>query len=252
MQTEDIHVLAGICSDEGKREKGVLDAYFSSADVSLLLSQAAEKCYRDAKDRGGQSRAASLALVAGDFEKVVEMLSALISPAMDVRNDDKRFWYEQSKRFFDLHLTKSTYVISVLEKNGRRQSVDTLKVMIQLYEFFCCIADGKFHDAWSMLDRLDILPASKSQVGEKSMRYNHLDLLVQQKVPSIMVAAMKSYYHEHSRLKSELHTGPKSTIESAMTHLKGRAEAIMSFAGVVSGMSEAQREDIARVEASMI
>ena len=253
LQSDDIHVLAGSCSEEGKRGKGILDDYFQPADVQLILKQAAEKCYRDAKDRGRQVRAAMLAMVAGDFRLIVEMLSVLMSPDVDVpQNQDKVFWYGQAKGFYDAHLAKTTYVATTLEKGGQRRAVDTLKAMMELHQFFCFISARQFHDAWSILDRLNIVPKSMAEIAEKGERYRGLDPLLQQRIPSVLLSTMRTFHLEHNRLKAEMNTGSRTTVQSALAELKERTSVVTSFAGVIGDVPQVQLEEMARLDASMI
>lgn len=251
LQTKDIPILAGSTSNDGKRGSGALDNYFLPEDVTLLLKQAAEKCFNDAKDREGRMRAAQLFMAAGDFRSVVIILSNLILPDINVENEEKRYWYEQSKGFVEAYLKQSSFVMGVLESNNHLDAVTTFKAMMSLYEYFSLTASGSFREAWSILDRLDILPQSKREIGEKTIRFKGLNPLLQQSVPSVMVATMQSFYREHTRLKTVLHSGAKSTTSSAMDELKEKAGVLLTFAGVIS-IGQEQMEEMGRIEAGMI
>ena len=251
LRTNNFYQLTGELSGDGRRQKGVLDNYFPAQDISMLLKQAAERCLKDAKDNNCQTAAGILFMLSGDYRSVITMMSRLMAPDMNVQDAEKQYWYQQARQFDSLYLAKSTPVAEALQNNNDADVVTAFRALIQLFEFFGFMSNGRSAEAWVILDRLNILPTDQSDIATKDVVFQGLDPLLQKAIPSVLMSAMQSLYQEHSQLKRDMHLA-KSTTMSALAQLKDRARVLISFAGIISSVPQSTIETMSRLEANMV
>jgi len=237
LRSNDINLLSGTLSSDGRRCKGKLDQFFSEREVNQLLKEAAEMRLKDpAIDRHKKAAAGVLFMLAGDFRSVVSLLSRLMAPDSNApTNEEKLFWRTQTENFYSSYLAKRTHVYEVLEKNGDLDVVTTCRALMELSDFFACFSRGDVDAAFAILDRLDILPKSLSDISSKALSYSSLDPLLQQAIPSVLLRAMQLLFQEHNLLKRDMHSGDSgATIMSALQGFEERARVLVSFSGIVA------------------
>lgn len=243
-------MLVGGLSPEGTRQDGALDVYFSKAEISSILKQAAEILAKDIRDRQKASMAGTFFMLAGDYKSVFQLLSRQLSTDASVHSEDKLYWYQQTRTFFSTYILNGpSHVVDCLERNDEVDVIGTCKALMELHDFFECANKGAFNDAWNILVNLEIIPRTQADVSSKEVRYQSLDPLLQNLIPSVLLAAMQSLHHEHSRVKK---SGVRDTTQNVLKQLKERARVIVTFAGLISCVDKEKIEFMSRLEASMI
>lgn len=253
MKTKDFLQLTGELSGDGKRQKGVLDNYFTAQDISMILKQTAERCLANANDSNRQTTAGVLFMLSGDYKSVVQLMSRLLAPDMhsNVQDAEKQHWYNQARQFDLMYLTTSTPVSEALQLNNGQDIVDTFRALMQLFEFLDFMNQGRSAEAWNILNSLQILPTSQSDIASKDVLFQSLDPLLQNAMPAVLMAAMQSLYQEHGQLKRDMHSDRNATM-SALSERKNHARVLLSFAGIISSVPmQSAIEAMSRLEANM-
>ena len=253
MKTKNFLQLTGELSGDGKRQKGVLDNYFTTQDISMILKQTAERCLANANDSNRNTTAGVLFMLAGEYKNVVQLMSRLLAPDMNsnIHDAEKQHWYNQARQFDLMYLSKSTPVAESLLLNNGQDIVDTFRALMQLFEFLDFMNKGRSAEAWSILSGLQILPTSQSEIASKDVIFQGLDPLLQNAMPAVLMAAMQSLYQEHGHLKRDLHSD-RSAISGALLERKDRARVLLSFAGLISSVPmQSAIEAMSRLEANM-
>ena len=253
LKTKNFLQLTGELSGDGKRQRGVLDNYFAAQDISMILKQTAERCLTNANDRNRQTTAGVLFMLSGDYKSVIALMSRLMAPDAKTNTQDveKQHWYNQSRQFDAMYLSKSTPVAEALQHSNGQHVVDTFRALMQLFDFLDLMSKGRSAEAWSILDCLQILPTNQSDIANKDVVFQGLDPLLQNAMPAVLMAAMQSLYQEHGQLKRDMHSARSATM-SALSERKNRARVLLSFAGIISNIPmQPTIEAMSRLEANM-
>ena len=152
--------------------------------------------------------------------------------------------------FYSEHLSKRTFALEALEREGRLDLVTTNRTLITLRQISEKIASGQFGEGWELMTRLDLLPLSRAELETKRSRYNNLDPLVQQAFPFLLGTAMEFLYEEHRRVKSTLRDS-SPVVHARLAELQEMAGLLYKFAGLTN-MPDSTKEVISRKEAQML
>ena len=268
LRANNVFELVGNLSPQGTRTEGALDYYFSKKEVCSFIKHAAEVLEKDTNDRDKVATAGKLFMLAGNFRALLRLLSKLLSPATTdvsklfspdrtgVQTDgDKKYWYEQAQGFFNTYFDNGpTHVSDCVIKNKDTDAVDTCKALMMLSYCFDRFGNGAHESARSILDRLDIIPKTLSDVSSKEARYRTLDKLFQEAIPAALEATLRSLRHEYYHLKSSY--GSKDDVRNALIQVKERAKAIVTFAGLIAPNVDPDKRkylsQLAQWEAEMI
>ena len=204
----------------------------------MILKQTAERCLANANDSNRNTTAGVLFMLAGEYKNVVQLMSRLLAPDMNsnIHDAEKQHWYNQARQFDLMYLSKSTPVAESLLLSNGQDIVDTFRALMQLFEFLDFMSKGRSAEAWSILNGLQIVPTSQSDIASKDVIFQGLDPLIQNAMPAVLLAAMQSLYQEHGHLKRDIHSNRSATL-SALSERKDQARVLLSFAGIISSVS---------------
>ncbi|CAB9509615.1 nuclear pore complex protein [Seminavis robusta] len=250
VRTSQIEMLAGsITMQDGKRSRGALDAHFPTNEVSFLLKQAGEKC-KDATDRPRRLHAVRLYMLAGEFRGLMEMMMRLMVSSSEVHDAENQYWCTESNGFCSNFLNQPS-IAGNLDANV----VATFSAMIEIANFKARIQAGAQREAWSAIDRLDLIPKSEADVSRIKETFNAMAPVLKEQVPWVLLGAMRSFCGEYHRLKNGLRPATESTTMEALRELKERARVVLISAGMISSNevnARIQLDTMTQLEARMI
>ena len=104
-----------------------------------------------------------------------------------------RFWYDTSLIFQRANLTseRKSRVLEVLEEEGMLNIGNAFQTLLNLTVFFDTYHQGKWLDASTIIDNLQIFPKTENEIIWKVNQFHSLDRVVQQVIPQVMLASME-------------------------------------------------------------
>ena len=247
--TDQIDVLVGVLDTVGNRKNSVLDEKLPENDVSSILATAGELLQKQASDRSKVETSAKLFMLGYHHTKLVQLLNEQISP-VDVVDEDKIFWMQQSKLFYDQFLAKRSNVLDSIEREGKSKLVDTNRSLLELRTFFEIYRRRTFEEAFGAVSRTGLLPLSQRELNEKSSRFRDLDPILKKQFPGLLVAAVECLSELFHRLKSESRGLPPAVVDR-LRELQFLARYLFAFAGLIN-MPSGCMTDIQQRRTNMI
>jgi Nup93/Nic96 len=242
--------LVGTLQADGSRQEGELDKYMSREDVAAILTKAAETSRRAAQgDRAKAELAAKLFMLAGKFRSLLLLLNELITPA-DKDDDEKRYWWEQSYRFYVTYLAKGSMALSSLERENSIKLVATNRLLMECRQAFTTLRNEKYQEAFDMIMRMQLLPVTPEEFSVRESNYKDLDTIVKDQIPALLTAAVYSLHGMHRRIKSEARRVDDS-VNFHLKDLQNKARFLYVFSGLTA-MPNATKEEIQRLRNNMI
>lgn len=215
----------------------------------MILVTAAELFKKQASDRGKAERTANLYMLGYRHSKLVQLLNQQITP-INVSDDDKIYWMNQSELFYDSYLSKRTNVVDSIEREGKLNLIDTNRSLLKLRSFYIVYRQRKFEEAFGIVSRTGLLALSREDLTEKSSKFRDLDPILKEQFPIVLSATVECLCELFHRLKSESR-GLPPVVMARLSELQFLARCQFIFAGLVN-MSSACKNDIARMRANMI
>jgi hypothetical protein len=251
--TGELQLLVGGVNENGVRIKGgtVMDLHFSPTAVAQVLIEAAELLLSDhQKNNERIGLAAMCYMLAERYADVLSLLNQLICPP-EQPDDQRSFWLGQLDEFGSRYLSTRTHVVQVLEKHNNMSLVETSRTLVELNAFFLHLKDGRHEQAWAIVDRLHLLPKTRTDLPAKENAYYDLDPLVQKAFPALLVGAMEMLQAEHHRLKLERQSSALDVTKERLKQIQERGKLLVTLAGLVGLVSEHSNR-LSRLESLLI
>lgn len=125
-----------------------------------------------------------------------------------------------------------------------------METLLKLREFFMCVRNEQFREAFEMMRAMDLLPFTQDQVNEKESKFKDLAQALKSEYPAIMVGTMQCLHGMHRKVKSESR-GVDHNTEFFLKDLQMKARYIYIFSGLTN-MPSTTKEDIQRLRNNMI
>lgn len=247
---DQMEALVGVLDAVGNRKNAILDEFLPENEVSKILVDAAELLKKQASDRiNAQSSAAKLYMLGYRHTKLVQLLNENISP-VDISDENKIFWTQQSELFYQSYLSKRTSVVDSIEREGKLNLIDTNRSLIVLRLFFDRYRQRQFSDAFEVVRSAGLLPLTQEELNEKTSNFRDLDPTLKEQFPTVLSATVECVCEMFQRLKSESR-GIPPTVEARLKELQFLARYLFLYAGLIN-MPSTCKNDIARMRANMI
>jgi len=241
--------LTGVLDSVGNRTNAILDKFLPRDEVSTILVAAAELFKKEASDRTKAQSSAKLFMLGYRHTKVVQLLNESISP-VNILDENKTFWTQQSELFFHSYLSKRCSVVESIEREGKLNLIDTNRSLIKLRSFFDRYRQRQFSDAFEVVRNTGLLPLTQEDLNEKTSKFRDLDPILKEQFPIVLSAGVECVCEMFQRLKSESR-GIPPTVEARLKELQFLARYLFLFAGLIN-MPSSCKNDIARMRANMI
>ena len=247
---DQMEALVGVLDAVGNRKNAILDEFLPENEVSKILVDAAELLKKQSSDRTtALSSAAKLYMLGYRHTKVVQLLNENISP-VDISDENKIFWTQQSELFYQSYLSKRTSVVDSIEREGKLNLIDTNRSLIVLRSFFDRYRQRQFPDAFEVVRSAGLLPLTQEELNEKASKFRGLDPILKEQFPTVLGATVECLCEMFQRLKSESR-GIPPTVEARLKELQFLARYLFLFASLTN-MPSTCRNDIARMRNNMI
>lgn len=241
--------LTGVLNEDGGRQDGELDKHLTKNEVSMILAESADVFRSQSHERPKAEQSAKLFMLAGRYGSLLSLLNELISPA-EKDDDNKRYWWDQSQRFYSTYLSKRTLVLASLERENNLQLVSTNHQLMQLRGFFSQLRSEHYQEGLETVSGLALLPLSQEEVSEKESKYKDLDTVLRDQFPALLSGAVHCLYGLHRKVKSESR-GVDQSVEVFLKELQMKARLMYIFSGLTN-MPNSTKEDIQRLRNHMI
>lgn len=255
--TGEVERLVGSIDSNGLRIKNqsIIDMHYSATEIGLLLGDAAELLLRaNSPSQQADTRSIGLAamcyMLAERYADVLALLNQTLCPP-DSPDDQRTFWLSQCEEFRSLYLSSRTHVTQVLERQGQLHVAETTRVLIELNSFFRFQRERRHDSAWKVLDDVQLLPVSRSDLLVKEQAYKALDPLVQQSFPAVMVSCLEMLCQDYRRLKTEVRSSTRDVMQERFKQMKEKANLIVAMAGLI-GVSTEESTKLTQLESLLL
>jgi hypothetical protein len=214
---------------------GGLDKYFSKKEVSDILEVAAEETFRD----GHVADSAELLMLSERYGSLVVLLCHQLSSMVGVevyKADERQFWRTAAKTFYSIYMDRGrTYVVQVLEQEGRMSLKKTLYILLQLMDAFDFHRDNAWQSCWDVLDKLEFFPRNESEMALKVSSFYALDGEIKDIFHGVILIGMEALYNEFLKLKSSSpgDSPAGSTTQQRLSEIRLRVKLLVTFSGLI-------------------
>lgn len=254
LETRQFETLAGHISSDGIRQKGdsALSHHFTEFEISDILEDAALL----AKSKKNPRDALELLNLAERYVTLLELLNQELVAQVnkDFNSDERQSWKDTAQQFQLWHLSgRRTYVMDVLTKHHKTSLVQTLLMILKLFDFFDALTMQNFHGAWDIVESFDLLPTSMADIQAKETKFRSLDPILNEIFPDLFLGAMKALYHQHEILKHSGIMTITGTVAQRLLELRNKSSALISFTGRLSLKNAREQLSLmTRMEAAMV
>ena len=247
VKTGDHRALAGVPDRNGRRVGGdALDRKFSIEDISWILCEAGDILYRE-NDYQKFQTAAMCYLLSERYDRVLRLLNELMLPP-NQQDPTRTFWITETENFHTQYLSKRTYVVEKLEKEGKGAMIETNRLMVELNYFFIQLNAHRFSDAESIAYNTNLVPVDRNDLAAKQDQLRAMDDSIKRSFPEFLVGVMNCLYNLHVQTKTG---GARDDITmSRLSQLQERAKVLLTFGGTL-GLAGEQINRLNRLEAHM-
>lgn len=149
-----------------------------------------------------------------------------------------RFWFNVASQFHTVHLTRGkTYVQNTLGAEGNMSLGNTFQLLMNLMVFFDRCREYQWEGAWALIDDLQLMPRTESEMTEKVEAYRALDNCVRQVFHHVIVAAMEALYQIYIVLKqgrAGVHSDQQNTAAQSLNEIQTRVRILVTFARLLN------------------
>ena len=254
LETRQFETLAGQISSDGIRQQGnsALSHHFTVSEISDFLDDAALL----AKSKKNPRDALELLNLAERYVALLELLNQELVAQVntDYNSEERQSWKDTAQQFQLWHFSgQRTHVMDVLTKHHKTSLVQTLLIILKLFDFFDALTMQNFQGAWAIVEDFDLLPTSMTDLQAKETKFRSLDPILNEVFPDIFLGAMKALYHQHEILKHSGIMTITGTVAQRLLELRNRSSALMSFIGRLDLKNASEQLSImTRMEAAMV
>jgi len=136
----------------------------------------------------------------------------------------------------------------VLESKARLDLIGSFQTLLALSSFFDRLRLHDFKEAWSIIDKLYLLPSTPDQIQTKLPT---VDPVLVPVLDDVLLGAMEALYHQYIHLKHSGVITDSSTVRERLQGLRNRAGLLSSFAARL-GIGGDIASRMTRMEAQMV
>ena len=149
-----------------------------------------------------------------------------------------RFWFNAASQFHAIHLAHGrTYVQNTLDAEGNMPLGNTFQLLMNLVVFFDRCRENQWEGAWVLMDDLQLIPKTESEMTVKVEAFRALDNCVRQVFHHVILAAMEALCHLFQTLKLRSAGASADQLNAAdqsLNDLRTRARLLVTFARLLN------------------
>jgi hypothetical protein len=162
-----------------------------------------------------------------------------------------RFWFNAASQFHAIHLAHGrTYVQNTLDAEGNISLGNTFQLLMNLVVFFDRCRENQWEGAWVLMDDLQLIPKTESEMTVKVEAFRALDNCVRQVFHHVVLAAMEALCHLFQTLKQSsagVSTNQLNAVDQSLNQLRTRARLLVTFARLLNLPSLGDNDTHARI-----
>mmetsp|Transcript_10037 Transcript_10037/g.20321 ORF Transcript_10037/g.20321 Transcript_10037/m.20321 type:complete len:855 (-) Transcript_10037:1565-4129(-) len=235
IQTRQLEILFGDSRKPRNSRRGALDELWQLEGASRgrrvertdLLNKAGD----DARALGDRELARKLYEYSGNFDASTSILLNLMNVELAKKDSAKREKLYKEAKEWQVRFERTE------ELPTENRLLRSFNIMVGLYEFFNLVWGAKYEKAWEVLNALDFLPLSSSQVIPKLDQFGRGGSYVDDvgdAVSVIIITAMELVTTLHSELRRSNRGSNGMTSSIGLEQLEASAHALLTFAGMMN------------------
>ncbi|XP_006820413.2 nuclear pore complex protein Nup93-like [Saccoglossus kowalevskii] len=225
-ETREFEMLLGHLERDGCRKPGAIDKF--QDDTQKIIQLVA----RDTEDKGLFEDAVKLYDLAGNHDKVLELLNKLLSPLVSTPNSP------QSTR--DRLKNLSLSIAERYHAHGHHASqlvTPTFFLLLDLVTFFDHFHSGNLDEAMEIIQQLKLVPLTLDSVEQRVHAFKQYTDEIRHNLAAVLLATMNILYAQYKNAsKRTIRTGLRTEDggkESYVNYLRKQARALITFAGML-------------------
>jgi hypothetical protein len=149
-----------------------------------------------------------------------------------------RFWFNAASQFHAIHLAQGrTYVQKSLDSEGNMSLGNTFQLLMNLVVFFDRCCENQWEGSWVLMDDLQLIPKTESDMTVKVQAFHALDNCVRQVFHHVVLATMEALCHIFQKLKQNgagVATDQQNAVNLSLNDLRARARLLVTFARLLN------------------
>jgi len=158
-----------------------------------------------------------------------------------------RFWFRAASQFHAIHLASGrTYVQTALDDDGNLSLGNTFQLLMNLVVFFDRCREQQWEGAWVLMDNLQLLPKTESEMTVKLEAFRALDNCVRRVFHHVVLSAMEALCHLFRTTKqsgggavaggvvSNNNVNQQNAIDQRLDEFRTRARLLVTFARLLN------------------
>lgn len=238
LETRQFEALGGKINSNGSRSNGALDAYFTKTVVSSILLDSANHAIRVGKP----ADAAELLVLSGRFGALFSLMNRELASYLNASTPEgvakRQFWFNAASQFHAIHLAQGrAYVQHALDAEGNMSLGNTFQLLMNLVVFFDRCREKQWEGSWVLMDDLQLMPRTESEMTEKLQAFHALDNCVRQVFHHVVIAAMEALCHIYQTLKQSgagVSSDQQNAVNQSLNDIRTRARLLVIFARLLN------------------
>ena len=149
-----------------------------------------------------------------------------------------RFWFNAASQSHAIHLAQGrTYVQKSLDSEGNMSLGNTFQLLMNLVVFFDRCCENQWEGSWVLMDDLQLIPKTESDMTVKVQAFHALDNCVRQVFHHVVLATMEALCHIFQKLKQSgagVATDQQNAVNLSLNDLRARARLLVTFARLLN------------------
>lgn len=162
-----------------------------------------------------------------------------------------RFWFNAASQFHAVHLARGrTYVQNALDAEGNMSLGNTFQLLMNLMVFFDRCRENQWEGAWTLMDDLQLIPRTESEMTVRVEAFRALDNCVRQVFHHVVLAAMEALCHIYNVLKqgrASVSIDQHNTTDQSLNEIRTRARLLVTFARLLNLPSMGDADTFVRI-----
>ncbi|XP_070536264.1 nuclear pore complex protein Nup93-like [Ptychodera flava] len=229
-ETREFETLLGRLERDGCRKPGVIDKF--QDDTQKIIQLVA----RDTEQKGLFEDAVKLYDLAGNHEKVLELLNKLLSPLVSAPSSPQ----STRGRCKDLALAIAERYHSQGHR-GSQATTQTFYLLLDLISFFDYFHSGNLDDAMDVIQQLKLIPLTADAVESRVHAFKQYTDEIRHNLAAVLLATMNILYAQYKNIKKTStqlprHQGLRAEDggrDAYINYLRKQARALITFAGML-------------------
>ncbi|XP_077993570.1 nuclear pore complex protein Nup93-like [Glandiceps talaboti] len=228
-ESREFETLLGRLERDGTRKPGVIDKF--QDDTQKIIQLVA----KDTEEKGLFEDAVKLYDLAGNTDKVCELLNKLLSPLVSAPSNPQ----SARDRYKNLALAVAERYHSK-GIQGSQATTKTFYLLLDLITFFDHFHNGNLEEAMDVMQQLKLIPLTADTVEPRVHAFKQYTDEIRYNLATVLLATMNILYAQYKNIKSsktsrrqEGRQGEDGGKEAYINYLRKEARALILFAGML-------------------